>query len=381
MNFGRLSGFAATAPLGLALLMSVGAQAQDPPKFEAGPLKFQGYVDGYYSFNNNHPASRNNGYDRFFDIQANQFSLNMAGFYTSMAPEPVGFTLQLGFGRGWDIFHATEPRNAPAAVPGGESSRSIVRFIPQAYVSVKPKSWGGLQFDFGKFVTSAAAELTESHLGWNYSRSLGYSNGPFYHMGARVSKPINDKWTLGVQLVNGWNNVEDNNTKKTVGLTSALVLKKWSLYNTYYGGPEVADGKGSRHFFDTVLNLTPHEKFSAYLTYDIGADKGDYGLGRGTNNWWTAGGAAKIQWHPNWSTAFRYDYYNDIDGLITGGARTQQAFTGTVEYKLTGAGNFVMRGEYRRDWTSTAFFDKGNEPGSAKAQTTATIGVMAYFGY
>jgi hypothetical protein len=91
----------------------------------------------------------------------------------------------------------------------------------------------------------------------------------------------------------------------------------------------------------------------------------------------------KIQWHPSWSTAFRYDFYNDIDGLITGGARRHEEFTGTLEYKLASAmgSNFVMRGEYRRDWSSTPFFDKGNANGNAKAQTTATIGVMAYFGY
>ncbi len=138
MQSGSFRGFTTLAGLGLALVFSQGAQAQDPPKFMAGPLKFQGYVDGYYNFNANHPASRNNGFDRFFDIMANQFTLNMAGFYTSMDPDPVGFTLQLGFGRGWDIFHATEPRNAPAAVPAATSSRDIVRFIPQAYVSVKP---------------------------------------------------------------------------------------------------------------------------------------------------------------------------------------------------------------------------------------------------
>ena len=85
MILGKRSGWA----LALALGMATGAAAQDPPKFTAGPLKFQGYVDGYYSFNNNHPASRNNGYDRFFDIQANQFSLNMAGLYMSTDADPI----------------------------------------------------------------------------------------------------------------------------------------------------------------------------------------------------------------------------------------------------------------------------------------------------
>jgi hypothetical protein len=130
-----------------------------------------------------------------------------------------------------------------------------------------------------------------------------------------------------------------------------------------------------------VLTLTPSDKVSAYMTWDYGMDKGDYGLGRGTNNWWAANGAVKIQWHPSWATAFRYDFYNDIDGLITGGARRHEEFTGTVEYKLVSTGAFVMRGEYRRDWASTPFFDKGNQNGGAKQQTTATIGVMAYFGY
>jgi Putative beta-barrel porin-2, OmpL-like. bbp2 len=259
-----------------------------------------------------------------------------------------------------------------------------VRFIPQAYVTVKPKSWKGVTFDFGKFVTSAEAEVTESHLGWNYSRSLLYANGPFYHMGMRLQKAVNDKWTVGFQLVNGWNNVEDNNANKTIGLTSAYVAKKWSLYNVYYGGVEAKDGKGRRDFINNVLNLTPSSKVSAYFTYDYGVDRGNYGLGRGKNNtWWGANGSMKIQMNSAWATAFRYEFFNDVDGLITGGARRRQEFTGSLEYKLAAAlgSTFMMRGEYRHDWSSTPFCDRGNQLGNAKNQTTATLGVMAYFGY
>ena len=43
------------------------------------------------------------------------------------APDPVGVTLDLGFGRAWQIFHATDP-----------AGTNIVQYIPQAYVSVKP---------------------------------------------------------------------------------------------------------------------------------------------------------------------------------------------------------------------------------------------------
>jgi len=203
------------------LALSVAALAQTPtpspspspadpaPSLLPGKIQISGLLDGYYSFNNNHPAS---GFTtlRNFEVKSNQFALNMAKFSLTKAPEPVGFTLDVGFGRAWEVFHATDPAGI-----------NNVRYIPQAFLSVKPKNWGGFQFDFGKFYTSAGAELTENTLTWSYGRGYLYTNGPYYHFGARATKPINEHFTVGLQLVNGWNNVEDNNSGKTIGLTTA----------------------------------------------------------------------------------------------------------------------------------------------------------------
>ena len=52
------------------------APAPAAPVWSAGPITFSGLIDGYYSFNANHPASRNNDL-RNFEVKANQFSLNM----------------------------------------------------------------------------------------------------------------------------------------------------------------------------------------------------------------------------------------------------------------------------------------------------------------
>src|SRR5215813_3688905 len=108
--------------------------AADPPLKGSIPLvDVIGLLDGYYSFNSNHPASGFNTL-RNFEVKSNQFSLNMAKLSLSHAPEPVGFTFDLGFGRAWQVFHATDPAG------GG-----IVNYIPQAFVSLKPEKWGGLQ--------------------------------------------------------------------------------------------------------------------------------------------------------------------------------------------------------------------------------------------
>jgi len=125
---------------------------QDPapassPTWSVGAIDFSGLVDGYYSFNANHPASQFNQLYNF-DVKANQFSLNMAKVSISHTADPIGFQVDLGFGRAFDIIHAGEPSTAP----------SFLRNVEQAYVMLKPAKWKGFEVDLGQFVTSAGAE-------------------------------------------------------------------------------------------------------------------------------------------------------------------------------------------------------------------------------
>lgn len=331
-----------------------------------GPIEFSGLIDGYYSFNANHPASKVNNL-RNFDARANSFSLNMAKLELQHGPDPVGFRMDVGFGRAFDIFHLTEP---------ADGGRRIFENIMQAYVSVKPPNAGGFQFDFGKFYTSAGAELTETHLNWNYSRAYLYANGPYYHFGARMTKPITSWWSGGVQIVNGWNNVEDNNSGKTFGFTSAMTGKKVSYFSNYYVGPEkTATNEGYRHFWDNVITFNPTDKNAMYVNIDVGADKVKGGQ---SNDWW--GIALAHRYAPNDWFAFaqRFEVYDDKKGFITATPQKLKEFTLTADFKMKEG--FLTRVEYRRDWSDKAFFDRGNELASAKAQSTVLVGFIAYFG-
>ena len=183
-RFFKMSRSTCVLRMGIALLVAGAASAQtttpapDPapsptPAWSAGPIDFSGLVDGYYSLNFNHPATKNNNW-RNFDAKANQFSLNMAKLTMEHSADPVGFKFELAAGRAMEIFHSTEPAGI-----------EVYKHVLQAYVSFKPTNLHGVQFDFGKFVTSAGAEVTETHLNWNYSRSLLFANGPYYHFGLR----------------------------------------------------------------------------------------------------------------------------------------------------------------------------------------------------
>jgi hypothetical protein len=329
-----------------------------------GPVQFSGTLDGYYNYTPNHPASRNVLY-RNFDVKANSFSLNMAELNIEMAPEPLGFKVTLGAGRAWDLFNFADTAN------GFDN----MRYIPQAYVSYKPAKAKGFQVDFGKFYTSAGAELTETYLAWNYSRALVYANGPYYHFGVRTTMPVGPYFTAGFQLVNGWNNVEDNNSGKTIGVTTGINFGKFAWNNTYYAGPETsAVNNGFRNFNSSVVNINPSDKINSYVQLDYGTEKISAG---GSYDWIAVAGAVKFQVTPKFAISPRAEYYYDKDGFITGTSQKLKEFTITGEYKFID--NFFTRIEYRRDWSNQPVFERGTLLGATKNQDTFVVGLVAFF--
>lgn len=373
----QYSKFCCTTLISTVFCWQLVAQTQTPapapapapaaaPTWSAGPITFSGLIDGYYSYAANHPGSGNNAY-RNFDVRANSMSLNMAKFTLEHDADPVGFKIDLGYGRAWDLFNFQDTAN------GFDN----LKYVPQAYITFKPAKAKGLQVDFGKFYTSAGAEPTETHLNWNYSRALMYANGPYYHFGLRTSMPVNKYLTVGYQLVNGWNNVEDNNSGKTMGFTTALTVGKFAWLNTYYTGPEQnKTNKGFRNFYDTVVTFNPTDKVSTYLNFDYGNQK--FVAGKGSNDWIAIAGAARFQLTKTISFSPRVEHYYDKDGLITGVAQKLNEFTLTGEYKW--AEGLLTRVEFRRDWSNKPVFERGENVGVAKGQNTVLIGLVAYFG-
>jgi hypothetical protein len=357
------------------------ADATPPPApvWSIGPIDFSGVVDGYYSLNFNHPASKiNNG--RNFDAKANQFSLNMAKLTMEHTADPVGFKFELGYGRAFDIFIGAEP--------GGLGT---FRNIVQAYATFKPSKANGFVVDVGKFNTSAGAEVTETYLNWNYSRSLLFANGPYYHFGVRTAMPVGKHFIAGVQVVNGWNNVEDNNSAKTIGLTTAFTTAKFNWFNTYYVGNEKTDtfegvkikAPGLRHFWDTVLNFNPSNKFNALFNFDYGQDNQAIVTGPGTTKaakfyGYSVAGRFMPKGNDTFAISPRFDWYKDRDGFITTQAQTLKEFTLTGDYRMTEG--LLTRLEYRRDFSDRPFYDRGNGTLNSKSMSTVLVGVVAYFG-
>ena len=351
------------------------AAAPAPSVWSVGPIDFSGLVDGYYNFNANHPATSTNGNQlRNFDYDANTFSLNMAKLTMSHDPDPVGFRIDLGFGKTFNTIMASEPN---------------FKHLEQAFVSWKPTKAKGFEADFGEFVTSAGAEVIETKDNWNYSRSLLFSLAiPYYHVGLRTSMPVTKTFTGGVQVVNGWNNFSDNNSGKTVGFTGVYTKTKYTWSGTFYTGPENKDtNKGFRNLLDSTLLLTPTAKFSAYLNYDYVQNRNAVLVSPSkyqTSSLDHLQGialAAHYQLTGTFAVAGRYEYL--ADGTSSGsaiGTGTHQKLnevTVTGEYKLPEG--LLARLEYRRDGADQPYFDKGSSK-LVEGQSTVEVGVVAFFG-
>lgn len=352
-----------------------------------GSTTLSGFVDGYYGANFNHPASHTNQF-RNFDIATNQFGLNMIELIVDKTPDAaasrLGYHVSLGFGQAMNTVNSLEGKDTSGA-------GQFAQYLKEGYLSYLVKVGKGLQVDAGKFVTLAGAEVIESKDNWNYSRGLLFAYAiPYYHYGLRAKYTFNDKAAITGYLMNGWNNIVDNNSGKTIGVSLALTpTKKFGFIENYIGGPEGANNNGDwRHLSDTVVTYNPTGKLSLMANLDYG--RGDQipttvDPFPNTTAYWTGiAGYLKYALSGTVNASARYEHFDDHNGFATavgppiapaGTGQHMNEFTGTLERTI--ASHLITRLEFRRDMSNLAVFQKGQ--GFDKAQNTITGGLILTF--
>ena len=335
-----------------------------------GPTTLSGFLDMYYNYNSNQPASRTNSF-RSFDSASNQFALNLVELVVDKSPEitnsRTGYHIALGFGQAMNAMNGSDP--------GG---LSFDQYLKEAYFSYLAPVGKGLQIDAGKFVTPHGAEVIETKDDLNYSRGLLFSYAiPYFHYGVRAKYTFNDKYSLSGFLVNGWNDVIDNNSGKTYGLGFGWnPNKKISFTQNYMAGPEQTNNNSNwRQLWDTVVTYAPTSKLSFTLNTDYG--RGDRVPGVSDPVFWTgAAGYVKYTFNAKYALVTRYEYYDDHDGFTTGVPQHFHGITGTFQRMI--AGHIMTRLEFRRDISDEPTFLKGSGL-PASAQNTVTAGLVFMF--
>lgn len=346
---------------------SEAAGGQPPANPDAGVLNFfrstelGGFVDVYYNFY----STKTNGAYRNFDVEHNAFTPAAAQVWLAKAPTAdsrVGFKTKLAFGPAAKMVHFAEPD-------------SPLEEVQEAYVSYLAPAGKGLQVDIGKWVTQHGAEVIESKDNWNYTRSILFAWAiPYYHSGVRMNYTFSDKVAFGANISNGWNNVSENNTGKTLGLMLTLKpTSSVSFMQNYMVGPEQGgDDSPVRHLYDATLSYTATPKVSMMLNYDYGKDSVD----GDSVNWQGIAAYLKYQANSKFAIVPRVEWFKDSHGFSTGTAQKLKEFTLTFELKPVD--NFWWRLEYRGDFSDQDVFETSSGGSSKNQQSFGMSWIYAF---
>lgn len=180
-------------------------------------LGFQvsGTVLASYTQNFNNPYTNNNQL-RIFDTAANSFQANLVQIMferpanaDGTGAERVGFRARLNFG-----LDARFSRARTNFQPGNDNTELDMQEMYGEYIA---PIGNGLKIQFGKINTLIGYEVINAWENPNFSRTMMFGlSQAFTETGIRFNYTFSKMVAASVGLVNGWDNVEDNNRGKTV---------------------------------------------------------------------------------------------------------------------------------------------------------------------
>jgi hypothetical protein len=379
------------APASAAPAAAVVAVPAPPPAapatIPAGPAPkfvFGGLVDTYYLYNFTPPPGTNSitfpgpvaGVGRAFDTNANSLTLALAKLTMNASLDPVSFQLDIGYGSVGTIINNSVDGLSPTAAPGSAF------LIEQAFGEIALP--GNLTLDFGKFTTTAGAEVIEANKNWLYSRSLLFNAIPLLHTGVRGNLKINDMVTVQASVVNGWNNDPDLNAWKTIGLSASITASPMlSIIATTYFGKEAPQGAmpstplDTRVMGDLVAAVTVNSQFGLNLNvdyikaFDDIAD--DYQIGASLM------GRYVINDHFNVAARgeFLATHYEAPAGGL--GPTTVKQGEGTIMLGIDVGKNFELRPEVRADFAGQVMGVDLLEGGTKSNAITGELAALTWF--
>ncbi len=321
------------------------------PLLAAGPARaaewqgigISGFADFYLAAARDPPAGRNFGGIGTAATREGQLALDLVGLELKQAPEPWGFTLLLAAGDELEAMHAAED----------PSARDTFRNVYQASVAYKK---GDLQVEAGLFPSHIGFESALPHQNWNYSHSWVATLSPFYQTGVKLICSPDDATVLELHLLNGWQQIADLNSGKSIGVKASRRFGKLAAtLNGIHGDEPTPDGNRPRQLLDLILQAELTPSFSAALETYAGRQRRDSvrdAEWQATALWlrYTAG----IH-----GFTLRAEKFGDGDGGISGLAQDLESLTLTWDAQVHP--NARLRLEARRD-SSTALLFGGEDP-------------------
>lgn len=232
---------------------------------------------------------------RYYDVQHDDFALNLAEISFAAAVDRTSFVMDLDFGEFAEL-------NAP----GDE----VTKHVGQAFISHDFD--GKHTVSVGKMYTHVGFELAKSIDNWNYSRSYTFGfGGPFWHEGIALKGLYQNGFRWGVFAYDRTDARRDNNRDKSYGVQLGWANERVALIYNVLHGPEQTNTDGdarSIHELNLQVNLSTNLAVAVDLLTgnDVNA-----GGNEKDQKWQSAAGYVNWRVNDQWRLALRSEWFGE----------------------------------------------------------------------
>jgi hypothetical protein len=307
-----------------AALAAGAAGAQTATADDSVAVTFGAFVDGYYAYDVGRPPRR----DRAFaggapfttqPARHNEFNVNLAFAEARLEAPRYRGRLALQFGTSVQANYAGEPRQGEVSGP------SVQQYLQEAVAGyrIADRLW----VDAGIMFSNVGMESWASRDNLTYSRALVSDYSPYYSTGVKLTY-AGRRLTARVDVVNGWQNISENNEGKGAGVrldfapTARTTLSYYNLFSEEAGTRLRAfHGVGARY---------ARGRASLLGQADVGTQRRPGGAA-GHSTWYGLLGAARVGVARAVAVNARVERYDDPDQVIVAtGARPSAGGAGGV---------------------------------------------------
>lgn len=317
-------------------LSQITEQVATPNKIQ---LHWDGFLDVQVTHDLNKPRLRYRPHSSQMPA-VGEFNVNLAYLAASFEQQDVRGRLALQSGASVDWTYQQEVDQLRGLLQEARLGRRL-----------GPQTW----IDAGVFFSHLGAESWVSKDNLTLSRSLVADASPYYLSGLKIEHQFAQQFKAKVLIVNGWQNINENNYSKSIGTSLEYATDAWSFaHNGLYGKEGLLEQ--DRLFNNFIVKLNSIQNWSLVAQIDVGSQAASKWFG------YTVFGRYRLR--PQRWLVLRIEHLKDAEQIVLNGPSR-----GPVD--LSGASlGFDAELSQQMLWRLEARYLKGNDTVFPKEATS-----------
>lgn len=331
-----------------------------------GKFSYSGYIDTYYAYYTD--TTNGAGYTKFPTGSArnNEFGLNTILFSAQYQTQKVRATATLFYG---DVANS--------------AWSNYLNAVQEAHcgVRLRKKIW----FDAGYFRTHFGLESIQARENPTASIATTTFYEPYYLSGAKLTFDVSEKWTIQTGVFNGYNTFIETNRNKAITVSALFIPNKRFTHTLNVMSCDESIALNQQRFYANYIGVFKSRRNNVGVDLNVGSQQHSL-LSDSTKSALFYSGLVvyKHRFTPELAAYARYEYFNDINEILTGpvlNANHQlvgleiQGFTAGFEYKPISNSFVRIEGRYLHLHNNENIFYYNNQSTNVRWEFIVSTGI------